>query len=91
MSFMMVNICPEKKAKNLLKAELAKHDISYQRLAELMNQRGWNLTKASIDNKMSRGAFSADFFLDALKVIGCVGIGIIHTEGNYSAEDYQLK
>lgn len=89
MGIVIVNFNPGEKAKGILKAELAKRNISYQRLAELMNQRGWNLTKASIDNRMSRGAFSADFLLDALKVIGCAGIGIFQPDGECPANIIQ--
>lgn len=68
----------EENARNVLKAELAKRNISYQKLAELLNQRGgWSLNKAAIDNRMSRAAFSADFFLDSLRVIGCENLGLL--------------
>lgn len=70
----------ENPAKNILKAELARREISYPRLCELMAARGWNLSKASIDNKMSRGSFSADFFLEALRAIGCSNITISQIE-----------
>jgi hypothetical protein len=33
-------------------------------------------TKASIANKLSRGGFSAIFFVDALKAIGCKDIDL---------------
>lgn len=76
MDIVAINASGNETAKSILKAELARKDISYQRLAELMASKGWKLTKASLDNKMCRGSFSADFFLDALKVIGCQGVGI---------------
>lgn len=77
MGIIIINLTPDENAKGILKAELAKRGISYQQLAALMKQYGWELTKASIDNKMSRGSFTADFFLDALKAIGCKGIGLM--------------
>ena len=80
MDIVVINLSNEESARNLLKAELSRRGISYQKLSELMSEKGWKLTKASIDNKMSRGSFSADFFLDALKVVGCAGIGIAQTE-----------
>lgn len=80
MEIVIVNLMPDENAKGVLKAELAKRNISYQKLAELMKERGWNLTKASIDNRMSRGSLNADFFLDALKVIGCKDMGIAKVE-----------
>jgi Domain of unknown function (DUF6471) len=73
----IIGMGTDEKARNILKAELAKRGIPYQKLAELLNQRGWKLNKAAIDNRMSRGAFSADFFLDCLRVIGCENIGLL--------------
>ena len=70
------------KAKQILKVELAKRGISYQKLGELLNERGWNLNKPAIDNRMARGAFSADFFLDCLRVIGCESLPILPINEN---------
>jgi len=80
MEIVAINLSDTETAKSILKAELVKRGISYQKLAEMMSTRGWKLTKASMDNKMCRGGFSADFFLDALKVIGCQGLGIYQSE-----------
>lgn len=77
---MIINLDQKENAKSILKAELTKRNISYQRLAELLKERGWKLTKSSIDNKMSRGAFNADFFIDSLKVIGCKEIGLFQPD-----------
>jgi len=74
--FVIIGIDGKEKARAILKAELAKRGISYQRLAELLNGYGWSLNKAAIDNRMSRGGFSADFFLDSLRAIGCENIGM---------------
>jgi len=57
-------------AKNILKAELAFREISHLELSIKLNEIGLNETKASIDNKLSRGTFSADFFLNSMIVIG---------------------
>lgn len=73
----IIGIGTNEKARAILKAELVKRNISYQKLAELLNQRGWKLNKAAIDNRMSRGGFNADFFLDCLRVIGCDNIGLL--------------
>ena len=58
-----------KKAKTLLKLELVKEDITYAGLAERLAGIGVDETEASIKNKVSRGAFSAVFFLQCLKVL----------------------
>ena len=71
----IVNIETDDKAKLILKSELAKRGISYQKLADLLNGQGeYCLTKPALDNRMARGGFSADFFLDCLRAIGCVSL-----------------
>jgi hypothetical protein len=45
--------------------------INNEKLAELLEDIGVIETKASIDNKISRGTFSAAFLLQSLEVIGC--------------------
>ncbi len=59
------------KVKRLLKSELVKRGISNADLAFLLNEIGIHETKASIDSKISRGSFSASFFIQSLSVIGC--------------------
>ncbi len=63
-------------AKYLLKSEMIKRNISNEELTELMKSNGFNDTKASIVNKISRGTFSADFLIKVLCVIGCKKIDI---------------
>jgi hypothetical protein len=53
-----------------LKAELKRHKVSYDELARRLNKAGARETKASIANKLSRGQFSAIFFVDTLRAIG---------------------
>jgi hypothetical protein len=64
------------KAKRILKSELIKRAVSNAELAVLLNAVGVEETKASIDSKISRGTFSASFFLQCLSVIGCAKIEI---------------
>ncbi len=63
-------------ATNILRAEMAKRNISRQQLAEMLSKDGEVVTRASVDNKLTRGTFSADFFLNCLRVLGCSDIGI---------------
>ena len=52
-------------------ASLRSHcDITYEELARRLNKLGSRETKASIANKLSRGQFSAIFFVDTLRAIG---------------------
>ncbi|MBN2727763.1 MAG: hypothetical protein JXR53_00910 [Bacteroidales bacterium] len=68
------------KVKRLLKSELVKRGVSNADLALMLNKIGVNETKASIDSKISRGTFSACFFLQCLSVIGCSKIEIEQIE-----------
>jgi len=58
-------------SKRLLKAELLKKGITTDQLIELLERIGVTETKASIINKISRGTFSAAFFIQCLNAIGC--------------------
>lgn len=84
------------KVKRLLKSELVRRGISNSDLANMLERIGIEETKSSIDSKISRGTFSASFFLQCLTVIGCEKIEIEEYENQLSiaAEpqaDYNLK
>jgi hypothetical protein len=64
------------KVKRLLKSELIKRGVSNVDLVLLLKEINVHETKASIDSKISRGTFSACFFLQCLSVIGCNKIEI---------------
>lgn len=64
----------EDRARRLLKAELARADVGYRELAERLKKHGLNETEASIANKISRGTFSATFFLASLVAIGAENV-----------------
>lgn len=58
------------RVKGLLKAELKKKNISYRALAELLTSMGIPETEANIANKISRGGFTAVFFVQCFAAIG---------------------
>jgi DNA (cytosine-5)-methyltransferase 1 len=62
--------------KRLLKSELVRRGVSNLDLAGMLEQIGVEETKSSIDSKISRGTFSASFFLQCLTVIGCEKVEI---------------
>jgi len=64
-------IYSNEKVKRLLKSELVKRGISTSDLVFLLNEKGLKETQSSITSKISRGTFSASFFLQCLSVIGC--------------------
>lgn len=60
-----------KRAKSLLKAELKRRSVSYRDLAERLTAMGSPETDRNIANKISRGGFTAAFFIQCLTAIGC--------------------
>ncbi|MFC3179118.1 DUF6471 domain-containing protein [Undibacterium amnicola] len=60
----------ENEARRIVKAELARRGMTYERLAKRLKTIGINETERSIANKMSRGTFSFIFFLQCMKAIG---------------------
>jgi hypothetical protein len=57
--------------KGLLKAELKRRHVGYRELAEKLGEMGIHETEANIANKISRGGFTAVFFIQCLHAIGC--------------------
>jgi hypothetical protein len=53
-----------------LKAELKRAGVTYEELALRLREQGFDETKASITNKLSRATLSAHFFLASLAAIG---------------------
>ncbi len=80
------------KVKRLLKSELVRRGISNSHLVLLLENIGVEETKSSIDSKISRGTFSACFFLQCLTVIGCKKLEIQEYENQLSnAAEPQLE
>ena len=59
------------RAKGLLKAELKRRNIGYRELADKLTADGTPESERNIANKISRGGFTAAFFLQCLSAIGC--------------------
>lgn len=64
----------ERRAKNLLKAELKRRGLSYRELAEKLAAIGVRETERNLNNKISRGGFSAAFLLQCLDAIGTTSL-----------------
>ncbi|ESY89282.1 DUF6471 domain-containing protein [Mesorhizobium sp. LNHC209A00] len=60
----------ETKAKNLLKSELKRKGVTYAQLAEKLATMDIHETERNLNNKISRGGFSAAFLLQCLEAIG---------------------
>jgi hypothetical protein len=61
----------ETKAKNLLKGELKRRGLGYGQLAEKLESIGVKETERNLNNKISRGGFTAAFLIQCLEAIGC--------------------
>jgi hypothetical protein len=57
-------------AKGLLKGELKRRNVSYQALSDSLKAAGVDESPENIANKISRGKFTAVFFLQCLEAIG---------------------
>lgn len=60
----------ETRAKNLLKGELKRKGVTYAQLAEKLAGVGVAENERNLNNKISRGGFSAAFLLQCLEAIG---------------------
>ncbi len=58
-------------AKGLLKAEIARKNLSLIDVAKKLEAMGISETPQNISNKINRGTFGAIFMLQILKAVGC--------------------
>ena len=65
-----VNVEYETRAKNLLKGELKRRGLTYAQLAEKLAAIGVTENERNLNNKISRGGFSAAFLIQCLEAIG---------------------
>ncbi|MBB93075.1 MAG: hypothetical protein CML68_00500 [Rhodobacteraceae bacterium] len=61
----------EDKAKNLLRAEMARTGTTYAQLSEKLAAIGVEDNERNLRNKVSRGKFTAGFLLQCLSALGC--------------------
>lgn len=57
--------------KGILKAELKRRNLSYADLAKQLTAVGVRDNERNIANKIARGSFTAVFFVQCLRAIGC--------------------
>jgi hypothetical protein len=60
----------EAEAKNLLKAELKRKGVTYAQLAERLAEIDIQENERNLNNKISRGGFTAAFLLQCLEAVG---------------------
>ena len=66
----------EMKAANLLKAELKRKGITYAQLVERLAAIGIDEKEVNVRNKLSRGKFTAAYFIQCLEAIGITSISL---------------
>lgn len=57
-------------AARLLKAEIARSDVTLAKLAKRLQRLGVAETESSVKNKLYRGTFSMTFFLQCMHALG---------------------
>ena len=62
------------RARQFLKAELKRRNVSYRELAQRLHDHGLEETEAGIASKLSRGTFAVTFFLATLAVLEMEGV-----------------
>ncbi|MEP0320889.1 DUF6471 domain-containing protein [Bauldia litoralis] len=60
--------------KGLLRAEMTRRGVSYDQLAEKLGEMGVKDSAVNIRNKVARGGFSAVFFVQCLRALGCTSL-----------------
>ncbi|WVX50030.1 hypothetical protein ROLI_031260 [Roseobacter fucihabitans] len=66
----------EAKAKNILKSELKRRGITYAQLAEKLAAFGATENERNLANKISRGSFTAAFFMMCMDAIGANNVNL---------------
>jgi hypothetical protein len=64
------------RAKRFMKGELKRHDVTYDELARRLTEMGMPESKGSVASKLSRGGFTAAFFLASMRAVGCSAVRI---------------
>lgn len=57
-------------AKNMLRAEMVRRDISYADLADLLAKHGIEDNELNLRNKVSRGRFTTVFLIQCMQALG---------------------
>jgi 3-mercaptopyruvate sulfurtransferase SseA len=62
--------------KGMLRAEMTRRGITYDQLAAKLAESGVKVDPHVLRNKVARGGFSAVFFVQCLRAIGCQNVRI---------------
>ena len=59
------------RVRGMLRAELARRNLNYADLADRLRTIGVEDTPKNLSNKIARGRFTAAFFMQCMRAIGC--------------------
>jgi Domain of unknown function (DUF6471) len=62
--------------KRMIRTEMVRHGVSYEGLAERLAKIGVHDTPVNMRNKITRGKFSAVFFVQCLTAVGCQTVSL---------------
>jgi hypothetical protein len=68
---------------------MAMNDVSYKKLASRLKKRGLHYSEENLRNKINRGLFPADFFLECMACMGELVISIADFEA-YLNKDHSI-
>ena len=72
-----VNLEFEQLAKNILKGELKRKGVTYAQLVEKLAKIGVHDTERNLNNKISRGGFTAAFLFQCMVAIGVNEVRVV--------------
>lgn len=61
----------QSRVSGLLRAEVARRNLSYRELVEKLAEIGVSESESNIANKLARGTFTAAFLVQCLDALGC--------------------
>ena len=67
----------EAKARGILRAEMARQNVTYSQLLQRLESIGVSEDERNLRNKVSRGKFSAAFMLQCLSALGCQSLRLV--------------
>ena len=73
-----VNLEFEELAKNILKGELKRKGVTYAQLVDKLGKIGVVETERNLNNKISRGGFTAAFLLQCMMAVGANSLIIVN-------------
>ena len=62
--------------KGMLKAEIKRRNLTYEQVSARLAEMGVHETPTNLRTKISRGGFSAVFFVQCLRAVGCRSLAL---------------